>query len=293
MSYIGMSYQNINLGDEFVVYMPRFRNGEWSDPRKVIKVTKSQFTLEPIVPEEEQTDETPKMWGKPQRFLRSSGRRVGDSDRWTGWRAERATAERLADIAEDRIEREKAENEAAAVARAEEKALREKYNASDISDEEVQKKYLAPLRQLAEQSEKTIAYAMKEFDGKEVTVDNFGWMARRLERVVEGGEISVAMEVRDLAIDANNKLISMLKKFESGARFAVEGKEVTTAAELAKAQLQYELDRTVSRFFNFGMGKDTNRANATHKYISALREALGKSYAYDRVKEIAQETENA
>jgi hypothetical protein len=288
-----MDYQNINLGDEFVVHMPRFRGGEWSDVRKVIKVTKAQFTLEPIVPEDEQTDETPKMWGKPQRFLRSTGRRVGDSDRWTSWKAEPATAELLADIAEDRREREKAENEAAAVARAEEKTLREKYNASDISDEEVQKKYLAPLRKLAEQSEKTIAYAMKEFDGKEVTVENFGWMARRLERVVEGGEISVAMEVRDLAVEANNKLISMLKKFNSGARFAVDGKEVTTATELAKVQLQYELDRTVSRFFNFGMGNDTNRATATHKYISALREALNQSYSYSRVKEIEQEKEHA
>lgn len=290
--YIGWDYKNIEVGDKFVVNRPGFRKTTWTRPLEVIKVTKTQFTLEPIVPAEEQNDDTPKIDATPQRYLRSIGKRVGDGDRWTGWRAERATEERLKDIEETVREQEQAENEAAAKARAEEQALREKYGTTGITDEDVQKKYIKPLVKMAEQGKSKVTFAMKEFEGKEITVDNFEWIAKRMAIRMEGGEINVGLELTEMAENVLGQLVKLLESFRNGTRLTIEdGAELKSEAEVAQAFLQYVTRREVDRFFNFGFTLD-DRLVARQKFVSELRSMVGDQYNYSKVKVVKTEGED-
>lgn len=286
--YIGSQYENINIGDEFVVWEPRYRGGEYTRVRKVVKVTATQFTLEPEIAKEDQTEETPAGMTKNERFLRSTGVKIGSGDRWRARRAVPATEKMMKEVAEYQANAQKAENDAAAKARAEETALREKYGATDISDEAVQKKYLRPLRTIAEQSEKTIAYYMKEFEDAELKPENLRHYARRMERAVKGREIFVAMDLKEMILEDNERLIKMLLEFYTGTRFEVDGEEIASGEELAKAFLTYQLQREESRFFNYGIDGVDSRTIAQHKYISELRTIVGTQYNYSAVKEIKE-----
>lgn len=286
--YIGYEFREINLGDKFIVTQPNYGRTKYSRPLEVIKITRSQFTLEPLVPEDEQTEDTPKAFAEPIRFLRTSGKRVGDGERIRAWRAQRATDRLIKEIEEITAKEKKAENEAAAKARAEETALREKYGATDIGDEAVQKKYLRPLRTIAEQSEKTITFYMKEFENAELKPENLRHYARRMERAVEGREIFVAMDLKEMILEDNERLIKMLLEFYTGTRFEVDGEEIASGEELAKAFLTYQLQREESRFFNYGIDGVDSRTIARHKYISELRTIVGTQYNYSAVKEIKE-----
>lgn len=290
--YIGYDYKEISVGDKFVVNRPGFRKVTWTRPLEVIKVTKTQFTLEPVVAVEDQTDETPKIDSVPQRFVRSNGRRVGDGERhFRGWRAERATEQRVKDIEEIVREQEQAENEEAAKRRAEEQALREKYGTTGITDETVQKKYIKPLVTLAEQGKAKVTFAMKEFKGKEITPDSFEWIAKRMARYVEGGEINIGLELTEMAENVLGQLIKLLESFRNGTRLTIEnGAELKSEAEVAKAFLTYVTRREVDRFFNYGFTLD-DRLVARQKFVSELRSMVGDQYNYSRVKVVKTDEE--
>lgn len=295
--YIGWDYKEIEVGDKFVVNRPGFRTVTWTRPLAVTKVTKTQFTLEPIVPENEQTEDTPKIDAVPQRYSRGNGRRIGDAERhFRGWRAERATEKRLADIEEIVKEQERAMNEQAAKERAEEQALREKHGTTGITDEAVQKKYVKPLVELIEQGEAKVAFAMKEFEGKELTVDNFNWFARRTARYMEGGEIETGLVQAELAAQALGQLVKLLESFRNGTRLSVNDKELTTEAEVAQAFLMYVTRREVDRFFwhSLDAGKVTPETAARHKFVAKLRTIVADHRATDhQVKVIKDEAEEA
>lgn len=296
--YIGWDYKEIEVGDKFVVNRPGFRKVTWTRPLAVTKVTKTQFTLEPIVPAEKQTDDTPKLDAVPQRYSRGNGRRIGDAERnFRGWRAERATEKRLAEIEEIVAEQTKAENEEAAKRRAEEQALREKYGTTGVTDETVQKKYIKPLVEMAEEGKKKVRFAMKEFEGKEITLDNFEWFGRRMARRMEGGEINVGLELTEMAETVLGQLVKLLESFRNGTRLSVRlsvcDKELTSEAEVAQAFLMYVTRREVDRFFNkYGFTLD-DRLVARQRFISELRSMVGESYNYQEVTVIKDEEEAA
>jgi hypothetical protein len=139
-------------------------------------------------------------------------------------------------------------------------SLREKYNAVSIVDESIQKEFLAPLREMAENGEQEMQNFGKNYEGR------------------------YGQTIRDNAMNLHEQLSQKAVAFAKGTRYRCGKVEITKLDDLLYTVVRETLNQQLDRFFSGGCNSDITSGDQA--FIAKLREIMKDQYAYDRIKVI-------
>lgn len=264
----------------FLYYSGWGRNnkGRYTRPLDIIKVTATQFTVEG------ENDDS-----KPKRFMKSNGREIGSGYSRNSPSVSLVTKSSTKTVDQFNEERMIDEKRQDAEARATEVALREKYNAVTIIDEKIQKEFLAPLREMAENGEKEMQDFLDSFKDVTVVDENFYRVNDAVEREARDGGFSYGQSIRDYAMNLHEQLSHKALAFARGTRYRVGKIEITKLDDLLYTVVRETLNQQLDRFFGGSHSQDITTGDQT--FIRVLREIMRDTYAYDRIKCIADDEE--
>jgi hypothetical protein len=273
--------QNIEIGQRVYLFTPGhgIRNpGTYSEPLKVIGVTKTQFTVESG------------QNSKRVRFTKSMGRKVG-----VGNYSRFAPSATLVTSATSRevnkFNAKKESTELAKVAKAGrvEIDLRDKYNAMDVSDEEIQTRFLAPLRAMAEDGETEMNELLEKFQGVTVKEENFWRISDAIARETRDGYFAYGLRLRDISITFHATLVNIVLEYNTGSSYMVGDTVVSNLHDLLFAKTRQTLSEQLDRFFGYTFSSNDPLTEADQKFVSALREIMKDSFSSERVTKIKEE----
>lgn len=273
--WIHPDFETIEVGDKFVVQWGRgwgSRDNLYSRPVEVVRVTETQFALE-----------DPNTDGKTINFTRSYGKSVGT---YSNNHAKRATAEFLKEVDEhnkgvqDRRADERSE------ADQKETELRERYHATTITDEKVQK-VLQPIRRLAEKGRAKLEDLLEI--ANEATIDAPWNLVRYITDHPGAYSLEEAMHYKESAEQIHARLVQLVLAYEGGEVIANKQNGRTTYYEQDGAPedgllgvLVLEINNTVNAISDsYFDGYD--KKEYEREFINDLREIAGVKYAYGRL----------
>lgn len=269
--YVGNDYEEIAEGDEFmVIHCTRFRGRINQGPFPVIRVSKTQFTLQ-------QGEET-------QNYMRSYGNPVGQPHGGTS--AKPATAERIKDCAEwdaQQVAEKQAETDKAD--RYEQK-LRERYGAQHIDCADTQK-LLGQVRSIAEEGRGHVKQFLKiakkasqeEPYGLMRALDN--WDRSRFER---------GLIYRDRATDLHEEMCELYEAHDRGnVNFKVRDGNMSVthkptevpAHSIVRAALNVARRKLETEFFGHRYDDDNSEYEA--EFIAELRKVEDLDHDYPSI----------
>lgn len=251
-------FEDVKEGDQILIVTYRnFGRGTiYQGPFPVTKVTKTQFTVN--------GQRFTKSWGKPHGYQYSNST------------ARYATEEALAEKAEAEAKHAKEQRAKERDANAKERALREKYGASHIDDEEVQK-ILGKVRFIAEIG----AGVLEEF--KTLTRNFDSAKPWRVVREISDDRLTDKLQwaviFQDCASDLHESLVKLYDARQRGAGLTFSGvPHASEITEVLKAQINVARRREETEFF--GHRYDDDNAEAWARYIKRLRDIDGVDCDY-------------
>lgn len=281
-----MSYkerENLAVGQKVYLFYPGFgRNhkGTYSKPLEVIKVTKTQFTVEG------EGD------SKPKRFMLSNGNEVGrgySSRTYVSLVTEKTRKEVKAHNRSIKTEKSKKETKE----RQEEIKLRKKYCANKIVDDAIQKRFLKPLRHQAEIGEGMMQDFLDAFDGVSIEDENFYRVTDTVRREHETGKFEYGLQIRDKAVGLHEMLVNIITHFQYGTRYRIGKTECNDLTELLEARIKQTLGSKIDEFFSYTFTPNRDMSEADQMFITVLREIMDDENSYERVIVIDPEEEAA
>jgi hypothetical protein len=279
-----MERQNLEVGQKVYLYYGGYgRNfeGRYSMPLPIIKVTKTQFTVA-----------AENMNSKPKRFMKSNGREVGRGYSRSSPSVTLVTSASSREVnkhnAEVKAKARKKDNDAFQA----EAALREKYGATLVSDDDIQNRFLKPLRTMAEAAEHEMGELFRAFDGVSLEAENFYRVTDAVERETRNGSFAFGLKARDYAREQHQRFVNTIEEFSTGTRYTVDKTEVTDLEELLTAQALRALRDQMNRFFGYTFSNQ-DATEADQKFIAVLREMVQEDYAHPIVKIKEEGEDNA
>jgi hypothetical protein len=166
-------------------------------------------------------------------------------------------------------------------------ALRIKYDAQLVTDEDIQDRFLKPLRTMAENAEHEMGELFKAFDGVNLEAENFYRVTDAVERETRNGNFAFGVRARDLAKEQHFRFVNMIEEFSTGTRYKVDKTEITDLEELLVAETRAVLREQLNRFFGYTFS-NSEITEAEQKFVAVLREIAREEYA-PRVEKIKGE----
>ena len=264
--------EKIEVGQKlyFYHYTRYGRDGQYTGPHEVTKVTKTQFIV----------------GGK--RFTKRRGTEVGRgysssiSLTLVTPESTKAVNDHLRKI---ESEKRAAENKASEY----EQEMRKKYRAELVTDEDIHETFLKPLRLLAEIGEKSMSELLESFNGVTIKDENFWRVSDAIERETRHGSFEYGRDIRDRAIGLHQQLVEMTLEFETGTRYTIGDEEVTDLQALVTAKVRRVLNEQIRRFFGYTFSSNTDISKADQRFITTLREMLGENEHEPQIKKIKEE----
>lgn len=264
--------EKIDVGVMIYLYYPGGMNqrGRYEGPIAISKTTKTQFTA------------------GGQRFMKSNGRPVGNPYGRFSASVSLATPEMDKEVKEFRAETKRLKKKAEKKANKAEMESRKKYGALEIIDDDIQKKYLKPLRFLADCGEKEMSDLLDAFEGVSVENENFWRIEDAIERENRHNSFAYGKVIRDRAMALHQQLIDLALEFETGTRYEVGGVEVESVDELMEKKIRRVLHDQMRTFFGYTFS-NRDITTADQRFMTVLREIL-KDDDHDKpLKKIEEE----
>jgi len=168
----------------------------------------------------------------------------------------------------------------------EEDALRKKYNAVWI-DDDIQDRFLKPLRSMAENAEHEMGELFKAFDGVTLEAENFYRVTDAIDRENRNGNFAYGVQARDYAREQHQRFVNLIEEFETGTRYKINKADISSVEELLLATTKQVLREQLNRFFGYTFSNNRAPTEADQTFISTLREIAQEEYAprVEKVKE--------
>ena len=280
-----MNYQerkNVEVGQHVYLFYGDYRiaTSRYSMPLPVISVTATQFTIA-----------AEHMDSKPRRFMKSSGHEVGHG-------YSRSSPSVTLVTPQSKTEVTKFNNKKNAEARTlvnkeqqEENDLREKYNAvlpKALVDDNIQERFLKPLRTMAEDGEEEMSKLLESFDGVTLEAENFYRITDAVERETKNGYFAYGLKTRDYARNLHQRFVNMIEEFLTGTQYEINKVKVGDLEQLITAEARRVLSEQMSRFFDYTFS-NTVVDEADQKFISTLRSMTGEDNRAPRITKIKEE----
>jgi hypothetical protein len=173
----------------------------------------------------------------------------------------------------------------------EEAALREKYNAVWI-DDDIQERFLKPLRTMAENGEHEMGELLKSFEDVTLEAENFYRITDAVRRETENGYFAYGLKTRDYARNQHQRFVDLIEEFQTGTRYKVGNEEVSDLNQLLLDSAAQVLGEQMGRFFDYTFS-NTVVDEADQKFISTLREIVRDNDRAPRVTKIKEGEDDA
>jgi hypothetical protein len=274
--------ENLEVGQRVYLFYGNWRhdNSRYTMPLPIISTTKTQFTVA-----------AENMDSRPKRFMKSNGHEVGHAFSSSSPSVTLVTSASTREVNNFNNKKKTDARKQATKEQQEEASLREKYNAVWV-DDDIQERFLKPLRTMAENGEKEMSELLKSFDGVTLEAENFYRITDAVDRETRNGCFSFGLKVRDYARNQHQRFIDVIEEFQTGTRYKIGKVEVTnenaSMEELLLAVTQQVLGEQMGRFFDYTFS-NTVVDEADQKFISTLREIVRDDDRAPRVTKIKEE----